>query len=434
MRVLSKLLWGTSEIHFSSVTVNLKEKLEGNSMTVQIENPYEILSNSEIKFKINDRFDFFAKTDYTGSGLDTSATSVDLLFSGTLKSIKLKTENKFRCTLEFVDSTYSILNKLWSKNYEGFTAPQIIHKILEFVSDTGEGNIITFPYDNTDPYTSGIQNKRPNGTDFPIKPYGNAHKPVFEFIEDLSQVEYTNYDTELSTELICTRPFKYYIDRQNVFHWFYPTDTPNYEFEYGATDVVGSDTTHHRILSEGLTLSQLDEINFIIFKAGEDMDNVQILDYDLDATAESLTTADSFRNWESIAKNMKIKDASNLTFVKSQEYDYPATYPVIPKWDTKGRSVTSDSEYNDNFREIAIAEAKNKCKSIFNATGDPRWKGKIKIKGENIKPTELIKYINTKLGINRLLRVKGITHNITKGDYTSTLDIQEDEKEILQVS
>lgn len=430
MRVLSKLLWNgsTNPIKFDSITVIKNEKLQNNKMSVTISLESEVIVNKDIRFNIDDRFTLWAKNDYTGTELDTSNSSPDLIFNGVLKEISFKDDTRFQCKLELVDSTYDLFNRLWGKTYED-TTPNVVKNIVDFGAFTGDGTYIinTPTIDTGFPYTSGIQGKRPDGTDFPTITYGNAHKPIFEFLDDLSQVEYTNNSIELNGNLICKRPFKYYIDRYNVFHWFYPTDTPNYELQYGATGTIGSDTIYHRVLSDNLKLSQFGEVNFIIFKAGEDMGNVQILDYDLDPTAKALTTADGFRNWEHIAREMKLEDSGNITHVKGDEWSYPVSYPVIPKWSSLGSSVGSDSEYNDAFVEEATFRAKAKAKGEFSETGDARWKGSIKIKGEPIESTELIKYNKTKFGFNNLLlRIKSLTHNINKDSFESTLKVEQD--------
>lgn len=434
MRVLSKLLWegSSTPIEFDSISVTKNEKIQSNSMTVTITKKSEVVKYNQIKFSIGDSFTLWTKNDYTGTELDTSNSSSDLIFNGVLKEISFKDDTKFQCKLTFVDSTYDLFNRLWGKTYED-TTPNVILNIVQFGAYTGEGTYIidNLSVDTGFPYTSGIQGKRPDGSNFPIITYGNSHKPIFEFLNDLSQVEYTNTSSEINNNtLVCKRPFKYYVDRYNTFHWFYPDDTPSYEMQYGATSAISNDTIYHRILSDSLKLSQLDEVNFIIFKAGEDMDNVQVLDYDLDPTAKSLTTADSFRNWEHIAREMKLSDIGNITFVSSDTYDYPVSYPVVPKWSSLGTSVSSDNEYNEAFKEEATFRAKAKCKSLFSSTGTARWSGSIKLKGEPIEPTELIKYNKSEFGFtNLLLRVNSVTHDISKESFETTIKVQEDEEE-----
>lgn len=439
MRVLTALLYGDDKvpITFNSISITKNEEVKGNKMTINIDNPNYIMEDGQLKFKIEEGLLLYAKCDYDGTPLDTGTASNDLIFTGTIQSIKLRTSDKFRCTIECTDTTFELLNRLWGKNYVNMTAPEMIQNLIDMSSRTSKGTyMVTTELDNNFPYTSGIQNKRsdtgtPSTDNFPLYNFGKSHKPIFEWIDELSQTSYTNTTDEInnSTEMF-KRPFRYFIDPQNKFHWFYPTDTPDYYFKYGSTEPISPDTKQHRIIHEDLEFSQFDQTNFIIFKSGEDMNNVQVLWYDLDPASGALTTADSFRNWEDIAREMKKEDLSNISFVESDKFDYPTTYPVTPLWDSQQREVYNDSEYNDNFREEAIRRGVNRCKRVFQRTGNPRWKGKITIHGENIQPTTLINY-SSRFGLVKIkLRVTSLNHTIDKDTFLTVINCEEDDKEV----
>jgi hypothetical protein len=433
MRLLYKLLWnGTTELNFDSINVSKKDKIKGNTMSITFSNKTEVISNNEIIFDKDQTIQLFAKYDYTGGSLDTSSTSNDLIFNGSIKTFKLDEDsNKWRLKLECIDKSYNLLNKLWGKNYTD-TVPNIIKNIIDMGGFTGDDLLIDATIDSGYPYTSGIQGKRPNNTSFPKIRFGLGNKPLFEWLETLSQTDYTNSMSEINDNTrVCKKPFKFHIDTQNKFQWFYPTDTPKHYLEYGKTDIISPDTRRHRIISDSLEKGTFNEINFVIYKAGEDMDNIQILDFELDPTAKSLTTADSFRNWEDIARNMKQEDIGNITKISSDEYDYPSSYPVTPEWDSQEREVSSDSDYNDNFREEAIIRGDARARREFSSTGDWRWKGKIILYGEVFEPTDLINYTKTNYGLTNLkMRIKQVDYTIDKSSFITTLSVEEDEEEL----
>jgi len=439
MNTKAKLYWNDSEIDFNKISIKKSDELKNNKMEITLSEDSLYKLDDDIKFEVGDSFKVYAKTNTDGSTLDTSTNSPYLVFNGTLKEMDF-THNGSNKTLKLscADSTFELLNSLWSKNYED-TAPNIIKNVVEFGSLTAESTYtVDISFDNSLPYSSGIQNIRPDSSSFPTKSFGKARKPIYEFIDELSQPEFTNTKSEIdSNELVCKRPFKYFIDSNNIFHWFYPTDAPDYLFKYGASGAVGTktikgvgytDNTYHRIREVNLNFSQFDEVNFIIYKAGEDMDNIQVEWYALDPTAESLTTNDSFRSWLDITRNMKKADSSagNITYDSEDKYNYPTSYPVTPAWNTDV-SVSNDTEYNNEFREEAKRKGNQRCQREFDSTGTPRWKGKITIDGEVIEPTNLIYFEYPELTFaNLLLRIESVDHDITKTDFNTTLNVKED--------
>lgn len=80
-----------------------------------------------------------------------------------------------------------------------------------------------------------------DATNFPSANIAKVFKPIYEFLEEISQTEFTNTTEELNDEeLISKRPYRYYIDGNNRFHWFYPRKSAKTTLDGGITS---TDTT-----------------------------------------------------------------------------------------------------------------------------------------------------------------------------------------------
>src|SRR3990167_7439648 len=282
-----------------------------------------------------------------------------------------------------------------------------------------------------------IQDKRNDGTSFPVISFSQINKPVLEGFEALSSTENTNSQIELDGTLIMKRSMQFFIDRKNRLHWYYPSDTPELIMKVGTTAAQSPDTSEHRIYGVDLETSVEGNINFIIYKAGEDMNNIQIKNHVRAAFSGTPNTKDSLRDWSHITRQMKLEDvyAGNITHSKSDEFNYPSSYPVTPAWDSQARSVSTDATYNTNFKEEANKRAKARARAIFAKVANPRWKGALQIRGEDIRPGDLIDFTSKAHGISDILvRVQHVTHSITAlTGWISTVRVEEDESEIERI-
>lgn len=278
-----------------------------------------------------------------------------------------------------------------------------------------------------------IQDTRADGTAFPVTSFSQINKPISEGIEDLSSIEKTNTVAELDSTYVMKRNMVSFIDKKNRFHWYLPSDTPEWIFEAGQTDAISPDDAYHRLYSVEPETFVDDNINFIIFKAGEDMNGVQIKHFSRAPFSGTPNVKDSLKTWPNIARKMKWEDADagNISKTQFDEYGFPAAYPVTPAWDRQDRAVNNDTEYNDNFIEEARLRGKEKCSAIFRKVSDPRWKGKLQIRGEPIIVGDLIDFTSKPHGIRNIkVRVNQVTHSITSlTGWITTVNFEEDENE-----
>ena len=289
---------------------------------------------------------------------------------------------------------------------------------------------------------------------FPFKNYVASGKPVYEILLNLSQLDMTNTIEELnpantgSFTPVIRRAMRFYIDEKNRFHWFYPYDntfdtandlTTNSKDKFGnLLNIVMGTTTTHEVKNQDMDFAIYDVINYIYYEAGKDMNGNSILGFRYDATSGAPVSKMSKRAYPQIAEQMKQLDANEKNIVldatKNGGYAYPTSYsPAIkPAWDTT-LSITSDAQYNKEFRRVAKEIASMKAWSIIKGTSSQKWKGKIEFSFYNFTIGDLIQYTSTAGGIkNEKLRIKDITHNIQKGSAMTTLTLEVDEKELTQ--
>lgn len=281
-----------------------------------------------------------------------------------------------------------------------------------------------------------IQDTRPDGTAFPAISFSQRNKPVTESVSDLSQTNKTNTVSEASNSLVIKRGMRWFIDNKSRFHLYVPTDTPEYVMQVGTSTAISPDTVGHIIQDVELNNEVDTKINFIIFKAGEDMDGDMISSYSRAQFSGIPNTKDSFRSWLEIARGMKEQDAEagNITKNQFDDYNYPdgGDYPLTPAWDRQERSVSNDTEYNDNFKEEAIIRGEEKSQSIFQKQANPRWAGKLQLRGEDFVVGDLIDFTDKSKGLNNiLLRINAVSHIISNQQgWVTTLTVEEDEEEI----
>jgi len=320
-------------------------------------------------------------------------------------------------TRNTTDNTYSYVNSVDS---------EIQLTLGKDIFISGEGYQVSNAF---------IQDRRIDGSTFPTISFSQVDKPVTESIEDLSQVEKTNTtdETDVDGVLIVKRGMRWFIDKHNRFHWYYPSDTPEYVVEVGQTAAVSPDTVYHRIQAVELTNEVDDKVNFIVFRAGYDMDGEVIRSYARAPFSGIPNRKDSLRNWLSISRAMKDEDlkAGNITKVSYDEYNYPGSYPKTPAWDRNEVAVNNDNDYNTNFKAEAILRGKELAQAIFQRMANPRWKGSIQIRGEDINVGDLIQFTSREHGINNIkVRVSGVSHTITpETGWTTSLSVEEDELE-----
>jgi hypothetical protein len=282
-----------------------------------------------------------------------------------------------------------------------------------------------------------IQSSRPDGSAFPAIGFSVVNKPINESISKVGSTFYTNSYTELNTpggSLTVQLAGKYFIDKKARFHWYIPSDTPDYYMEVGTIDAISPDLRGHKILDITLDNETRGLVNFIIYKAGEDMNNIMIKGAIRAPFSGTPQTKESLQLWNHIARDMKLEEArvGHITQTSSDTFSYPGSYPMTPTWYSS--PVANNTAYNTAFKDIANKRAKALAMSIFQRLANPRWGGKIMIRGEPINVGDLIHFSSNEHGIkNILVRVTQVTHSIdAEQGWITTLNVIEDENRLIK--
>jgi len=284
---------------------------------------------------------------------------------------------------------------------------------------------------------------------FPFKSFTLIAKPIYEMLQNLSQIDMTNTTDELDPEntsfnLIIQRAMRYHLDEKNRLHWFYPIDNTFGEgLNTDSTDKVGNDldlvmgtTTNFEIKRHKLKFALYEVINFIYFEAGTDMNGDSILGFRYDPTSGAPTIKDSKRSYPRIPESMRLEDdvvnGGNITkdATKKSGYAFPTSYPITPKWN-KDITINNDGEYNTQFKNEARRKGNAKADSIIRGTSSQRWKGTIETRFHNFTVNDLLRYTSQAGGIYReKLRITEVNHNIQKAGAFTTLSVEADGKEL----
>jgi len=422
---------------YESINIRRSSDLEQNSCTIMLKNkpgfePY--LEDGIIQFSPDQPINVYAKIDKDGSGLDTGANSTDLVFNGRVASIDfIEDSSKSQIKLDCSDASFVALNKLWVGDESG-TAPELVVKVIDFVN-----NNVSSSWDEVSAATTSngglVQDTNSSGGSFSSVKFSKVFKPVFEVIQDLSATEYTG-------DLV---PYRFHLSTANVLSWFYPDDSAEHVINVG--DITAQTITYvhpvssdevieyvdsqiHRVLSYKLSNSIYDVVNYIIFKAGEDMEGEQVTNYAYNQGQGSPVVKDTLRTWEDIARDLKEEDrrAGNITKEYSDTYTYPSSYPLTPAWKNTSGTVADDNDYNEEFILEVTRRARARAEMEFKFHGVPKLKGTIELEGKSIyDANDGIILTATRTGIDKqFVRIKDVQHNIKKEGWFSTLTVEEE--------
>lgn len=440
-------------------TVNVVLSNSYNRTPVTSVHPHHrwVDDNGELIWQENDAISVKCKQ----TQVKTTLTDSDLLmladaleFNGKLES------NRTTLSVKGVDKTFALLNQQIPRAFtlsDEKRAPEIIQAIIQQATFSTDGSGL-FEVDATlqaeatyvlqkDAVVKGIQTRRTNNSLFPIIPMGKVYKPVYEWIDDLSTIEATNnFDGRDTTASYTSsgggvdnadnptqkRKMKYFVDKDNVFRWFYPDNDVDYYITIG--DVTSDEDN---VKSYNLTKSTFDVVNFVIYNGGQDLYGAGTLSYFFDVNTKSKKLLTKFKSYiqESVALIQTEINEGHLVLNSSGTFTFQGNrynasgYPLTPEWALE--AVANDGEYNDALRNQIDKQCKQKASSLTNQRSSPRWKGDVTIEGRNFLAGELIELTSYVHGIStQPLRILDMTHNITKSGWTTTLNLEEDEAEM----
>jgi hypothetical protein len=278
----------------------------------------------------------------------------------------------------------------------------------------------------------GIQAVDSNGNPYTVVEISKVAKPAYEIYQELSQPGFTKEVSGI--------PNRFHVDKNNSLRWFYPEDTVKHVVFEGLTTpqtatyvhpVTGAtetyaDTRGHEVVKIKMTYAVYDVVNFIIYKAGQDLNNEQITFFAYQDGSGVPVSKDAFRSWEDIARELKDREAArgNITFNKNDEF----TIAVSSGTTSWGVAYSSDNDYNDKFILECIRLATARAQAEFDLTGNPRWQGSIELRGEHsFDVNDTLVFTSTRNGIrNKFMRITSVKHNISNAGWFTTIDTKEE--------
>lgn len=280
---------------------------------------------------------------------------------------------------------------------------------------------------------------------FPLVAMSKVWKPIYEWTTDLSQVNATNYGTEITAgTYFFQRAFMLWVDKNNYLNWLPADNTVDRNL------VVGTD----QITDLPLEQSVYDAVNYVIYNTGDDMYGNGITWYWYDPTTNISDFKMRYQPMTDISfiflrDDRAINGTRNATPVDNiyKQFPTPGSYPLA-NWSFKVDSnawraldgstaratIASDTEYNDSLREACKWRGRLKSQTITKKLFGLRYKGRIAVRGANYNPGDLIQLTNVNTGtVSQLVRVITVNFNISPGSYTTSLEVEEDDKTFASV-
>jgi len=271
-----------------------------------------------------------------------------------------------------------------------------------------------------------IQDTRNNGTVFPTISMSKVWRAAYEWLENLSETRNTNTTAEINGTVIEDRKHVYYLDEKNRVHWFYPQDDAEYDLTTGSVSTDGV-----VIKDMQLVKKTFDIINMVIFNGGKDLSNVGTLNYYYNESSELRTLKMKYIPMLDIGNELREDEVTKggITIAADDVVSLVGSYPYTPSW--LSTTVGNDADYRTAFRARVIELCRIKSASLTSHTARPRWAKNITTNFFNFIPGELLKITSRQYGLQEeLLRIKDVTHNLNKGAFTTSIEVEEDEPKI----
>ena len=437
------------DIKSNTVNIVLKNSSEErSSVTGELRHTW-VDDTGKLIIQRDDVIEVYLKLVDDNTEIDITSTT-DLLTTADVTEFKtVLTGDKSGITIGCIDKTFNLLNKLWTFAYttsSNKSAPQIIQDIVRHVNEANEGGIRK-GYETTPIGTTGslvtdglfeidarlvseggyIQDTRPApGSDsYPVLSIGKVFKAVYEWVEDVSQPESTNSQTELDNNNgPCPLKHIFYVDKLNRLHWEYPGADADY------TIVVG-DNSNQKVVSLNLKKSVFDVINTVYYNAGKDLDSAGVTGYYFNETTEESKLKIKYYPWTDIGRDLREseREIGNISIGE----DDTVTIDVSAGTTSWGTSYSTDADYKEKFRNQCDKQAKIRAERITKKRANPRWKGTITFKGFLFTAGELINLTARTNGISdENIRINTITHQVTKNNWSTILDIEQDDKALFE--
>jgi len=450
---------------------------DGNTMELEFKNSWDQYVHTDGKwlFQDDDLFRLFLSWTPIDIATDTP------IFFGSVQETDQDFSGIKRLNVSSQDRTALLLSRRFAFKFsrtgpaapggDGWSAPEIIKKVVREVSHTITSTNPSFPKIDVDTF---VETERPTSVEvdkpFPSKDLALIWKSAYDWIKACSQVEFTNSEVELNTDPVVKKPYYFFIDKDNKLHW------RNRENTVLSTAIFEG---QEGVFSMKFNRSIYEIVNMIIFNAGTDKNGNGVLWYRYNEKSENPELRMRFIAMNDLAESYRDEliqqdgvqtllneslTATDTTITVDSTTSFTSTdgflrlnqeiikYATISGNDfqtcTRGMFGTSPTNHLDNslvdkadtygnlsnstFRDDLKIRGKARAQSIMDGTESLRWKGRIRLRGRtDYEPGDLIPVTAASFGMSvQELRVEKVRQQITKGAWITTLNFEEDPEEI----
>ena len=468
-----------------SLTVDKGADATKNSCTIELQNiPGQVNITPEIKYSVGDlnnqNFVIDQSTiviylDWSPIPLDSNGfPTIDPIISAFVSSVDFPqdTSGKYKIKIKGTDKTGLFLSKIWAFDYTNSAnknAPEIIINLCGHLD--GLSNNAT-KYINGTLTTNNVALTKKDGTAFP-RPVNISKiwKPGYEWLNEISTPQYTGEDMT----------YTYFVDANNDLHWNYPynkdpinltsdmtmldnimyvSSTAAYppignifidrevitytgktatsftglirgqfftqSAAHNKNSVIQGDVIwigHDNVYSIDLGSTEDSVYNMIIYNWGKTPEGFDYLNYTIDPTQRGRSFRMKFFDWTSEGQAMTNGEKARKDVWTDNTQDFPQSYPYTPLW---GGIVNNNNEYQASWKVEANKRATGKCKAYF-LSGRQKYSATIQMRGTSqYVMNEMLNVYDAKFNVTKLLRIKGIKHQLNKGSWITTIDAETD--------
>jgi hypothetical protein len=477
--VNSRVRWKTKgDVNFTDIqfeTLSVTKNINADSTMLDIEfkngyNHFASVATGSTFFTAGDVIEVYVSND--SIDIDTE----DAHIIGSVKEVNyVVAEKSTRVRLSLQDRTSILLNLRIVMNYKNQTAPQIIQNVIQKVNESVNPDDFLLSSIGYNP--AKVDATRPNGTQFPQRDLTLIWKTAYEWIKQVSQVEFLNTEAEnASQDLVVTKPFFFYVDKSNDLVWHNRQDSV---YDKDSDPIYANQEGVYELKMKKSTFGTF---NMVIFNAGTDKTGSGIWWYNYDTNSKDselrisvqsfVDIADGYRNDLLVKDNLKSTTSNSITVEantvpvtninvfesgggyalveRQEEYIYYSstdsntstlTGVQRAKFNTPNSSHSSgvlihvaDSygdKSNDDFRDWCKDEGKRRSEAMFQGIASLRWKGSIKVRGTNTYQVgDQVPIYATDLGLTgQKLRVTSITDTVDANGWNTSLQFEEDPPE-----
>ncbi|NCD06360.1 MAG: hypothetical protein EOL97_09590 [Spirochaetia bacterium] len=367
------------------LNIEITENFEAtnNNAVLQFYTP-DVTSSGRIILNEYDKIVIYAKM--VDDNVSTSFTNDDVLFTGIyLEPTRNKSSDANRISLKITDLLYVIFNRMHTESYigDGLKTNEIIQDIFQRKCEKIDGSgtyLLSF---------SGIDSTRVDSTSFPVIEPVFANKPVYDWINELSTLQWTNTQTEIdSNNIVNKKPMITRID-DNEVKWYYPSDSE---------DLTLNKNTVLKSYSENIPNES--SVNYLILECGQDLEGEPIFKYIYDSNAgASSITKEKYEHRVSLA---------------GENTEYDNTYNAL-----RVTHTGNNSEFTAAVRKLAESYSEY----WFDQFGRAKPTATVILPLQKIRIGQVI---NNQLSSEHkgLYDIKSVSHRINGNDAQTTIKIE----------